>query len=585
MTPHDPDDGDELQLQLDIPLSLAPRASHNPAARAAPHALLARAQARLVFVSTVFFGLFLIVALRLFDATMLTETPSRVAVEGDTETGQIVRANMTDRYGELLATSLPTKSLYADPKRVLDPDAAAHALVGVFPDLNYKEILEKLTSARRFVWIRRNLTPDEIYRVNALGQPGLEFQAEHVRIYPAGGATVHVVGTTDVDGHGLSGVERGLEARMMQGGDPVALSLDLRLQHIVEREVQDATRMFRAVGGTGIVMDIRSGEILAAVSLPTYAPTAMSEAGEEARFNRFSLGTYELGSVMKVLNTAAALESGKVHLWDVFDTTHPITFGRFTINDYHPVQKRLSVPEIFLYSSNIGSARMALQFGPAFQHAFLCRLGVCDALKTEIPEVGVPQIPRDWKEINAMTIAFGHGVAISPLQFVRAAAATLNGGHLVTPTFLRRDSVSAPVGPTVVSARTVDAMRRIMRANVTEAEGSGKKAEVPGYFVGGKTGTAEKTQGRRYSQDARLSSFLAAFPMQDPRYIVFVMIDEPHPTAETYGFATGGWVAAPVAGHIIAQMGPLLGMAPFSLDDPEIAKALELDISGRGVMP
>ena len=571
----------ELHLPLDIPVSTAPRSSHASVPRTGPHALLARAQTRLVVLSAGFCGLFLLVALRLVDATLLQSGQEVNALgPNPNAAAPVLRADITDRNGEMLATSLPTKSLYADPKRIIDPVEAAKALAGALPDLSYEEILDKLTSTRRFVWLKRNLSPDEIYSVNALGQPGLEFQDENVRIYPAGSSVVHVTGVTDVDGHGLGGIERGLDTRLGTGGSAVALSLDLRLQHLMERELS-AIKSFSAVGGTGMIMDIRSGELLAAVSLPDYAPGGLSTAGEEARFNRFSLGTYELGSVMKIVNTAAALESGRITLDSFFNAGEPIRYGRFTINDYHPVHRPLSVAEIFIYSSNICSARMALEFGPAFQHDFICRVGLCETIKTELPELGAPQIPSDWKEINAMTIAFGHGISITPLHLVRAAATTLNGGYLVTPTFLRHEAVTAPLGPSVLSARTSGLMRRIMRANVTHEDGSGHSAEVPGYFVGGKTGTAEKTQGRRYSQNARISSFLGAFPMDNPHYIVFAMVDEPKPNAQSYGFATGGWVAAPVVGKVIAQMAPLLGMAPRPVDDPAAREALSLDIRSR----
>lgn len=584
LPPTEPDmTGIELQLPLDIPLSTAPRQGRPLIGLPTASTPMARARNRMLLVSSVFAMAFLLVGVRLIDATILS-TPSGgtagFAAPGSAA-DNIHRADITDRNGALLATSLPTQSLYVEPRRVLDSVAAARALVDVLPALSYEDVLEKITSGRQSVRLARSLTPDEVYRVNALGVPGFVFQTEMTRLYPAGASVVHAIGYTDVDGNGLSGLERGMDARLKQGGAPVASSIDLRLQHIMERELGGAIEEFRAVGGAGIVMDTWTGEVLAAVSLPDYAPADVGTAGDEARFNRYALGVYELGSVMKVINTAAALESGRVGVTSFYDASKPLQIGRFAINDFHPEHRWLSTPEVFLYSSNIGAARMALEMGGPFQHEFLCKVGLCTALPLELGEVGHPMMPQRWPDITVATVAFGHGISVTPLHLVRATATIMNGGHLVTPTFLARPAPDTPQGPVVVSERTVDLMRRIMRANVTSPEGSGGRAEVPGYFVGGKTGTAEKTVGRRYSQDARLSSFIATFPSYNPRYVVYAMLDEPRGNASTHGFATGGWVAAPLVGRVIAQMGPLYGMKPLAPDDADAVRALSLEVRTR----
>jgi cell division protein FtsI (penicillin-binding protein 3) len=576
------DTGIELQLPLEIPLSTAPRQGRPQIGLPTGTTPMAVARNRMLLVSSLFAMAFLMVTVRLVDATLLNAPSTQITLNSAGEAvATASRADITDRNGDLLATSLPTQSLYAEPKRILDVVAAARALIDVLPSLKYEELLEKMTSGRQSIRIARSLTPDEVYRVNALGVPGFVFQTEMTRIYPAGASVVHAIGYTDVDGNGLSGLERGLDARLKQGGGAVATSLDLRLQHIMERELSNAIEEFRAVGGAGVVMDAWTGEILAAVSLPDFAPTDISTAGDEARFNRYALGVYELGSVMKVINTTAALESGRVNVNDFFDASHPLQIGRFSINDYHNEGRWLSVPEVFLYSSNIGAARMALEMGGAFQHEFLCKVGLCTALPLELGEVGHPLLPTRWPDVTVATVAFGHGISLTPLHLVRATATIMNGGHLVTPTFLAQPAPVTPQGPVVVSANTADMMRRIMRANVTSPEGSGSKAEASGYFVGGKTGTAEKTVGRRYSQDARLSSFIAAFPAYNPRYIIYAMIDEPRGTASTHGFATGGWVAAPMVGRVIAQMGPLYGMKPLAPDDADAVRALSLEVRTR----
>lgn len=568
----------EPQLPLDIPLTLAPRQGRPALNRSAPHALITCAQGRLVALGAILTGAFLIVALRLVDATVLQPAVAEASAPIGPGVEQPLRADITDRNGEILATSLPTQSLFADPAKLIDPVATARGLASALPDLKYEDLLDKLSSARRFVWLKRNLSPDEVYRVNALGFPGLEFQRESTRVYPAGATTVHMLGFTDVDGRGLGGIERGMEARLIDGTTPLNLSIDLRLQHLMARELQKAVTDFRAIGGTGIIMDAWTGEVLSAVSLPDFLPQQAGTAGDEARFNRFAMGSYELGSVMKMITTAAGLESGRMNLDSFYDASQPLRYGRFTINDFHAERRWLSVAEIFTYSSNIGAARMAIDMGPAFERDFFCKLGLCSTLRMELAERGDSISPAEWKELTAVTISYGHGLSVTPLHFVRAAAATVTG-HLVTPTFLRREAVTGPLGPQIVSNRTVDMMRRVMRANVVI--GSGKSANVEGYLVGGKTGTAEKTTGRRYNTNANFSSFLGAFPMNNPRYIVFVMLDEPQGNASTHGYRTGGWTAAPVVGRVITQMGPLYALPPQSKDNPQVRQALSLDIKSR----
>lgn len=574
----------ELALPLDIPLAQdASRVNRVYPVQQAVHAHMNKAQARLTFMSLVVVLAFMVIALRLGDATMLTDrrgVEQSVMAPRELQPGEeaLPRADILDRRGTLLATSLPTQSLYADPKRVLDAEGAARALAKVLPAVTYEEALAKLKSQKRFVWIKRHLSPEEVHIVNAIGEPGLEFQKDYMRVYPAGAAAVSVVGFSDVDGRGLAGVERGLNDRLSREMSPLTLSVDLRLQHILKREMQVAIRDFTAIGGAGVVLDIKTGEVIAAVSLPDFDPLEAASASEDARFNRFALGTYELGSMFKILNTAAGFESGRVNMNSFFDATEPIRIGRFSINDFKPERRFLSTGEVFIYSSNIGSARIAETFGPAYQKEFLCKLGLCDVLRTELSENARPQVPTNWRDVNAMTISFGHGISVTPLHLMRAVASVLNGGQLMMPTFLKREGAGAP-GPVVVSAKTAQMIRKLMRANAVL--GSGKGADIPGFFVGGKTGTAEKNKGKGYSKNARLSSFMGAFPMDNPRYLILVMIDEPKPNAKSYGYATGGWVSAPVVKRVIAQMTNLYAIAPRPVDDEGAQRALSLEIPSR----
>jgi len=503
--------------------------------------------------------------------------PALAAMAASTATIPGGRADIVDRNGVLLATSLPTASLYADPALILDPRRAATRLSGVLPELDPEEVATKLATPRRFVWLKRGLTPDQMYRINNLGIPGLAFQTEQRRVYPAGALTAHVVGFTDVDGRGLAGVERTQEARLTSEATPLRLSLDVRLQEIVAEELAAAIDEFGAIGGAGLVVEAQTGAVRAMVSLPSFDPYDAGDESDEGRFNRTTLGVYEMGSTFKIFNTAMALDSGTTTLSDGYDATDPIRVGRFTIRDFHPERRWLSTPEILLHSSNIGSVRMALDAGTDRQRDYLARFGMTRRSPVELPEVGAPMVPDPWREINTMTIAFGHGMAVSPMQLVSGVAAAVNGGVLYPPTLLE-DGTSA-AGTRVVAPETSAAMRRLMRLVVEE--GTGRNADAEGYVVGGKTGTAEKAVPRGYDGDARLSSFVAAFPMTDPEFVVFAMLDEPKGTERTYGFATGGWTAAPVVRRVIERMGPMIGRMPVDETAPEIVEALYVDIPGR----
>lgn len=498
--------------------------------------------------------------------------------EGDT-TYTLGRADIVDRNGLLVATSLRTPSLYADPKEILDAEDAALRLSTVLPDLAPAETAAKLSSDRRFVWLKRNLTPREQQAVNGLGIPGLHFQDEWKRIYPQGDLTAHAVGFTDIDDHGIAGVERSFDDMLRGGRKPLRLSLDLRVQHIVREELAKQIATFDAIGGTGIVLDVGTGETIAMVSLPDFDPNAPGQMDPDTLFNRATLGVYEMGSTFKIFNTAMALETGTANMRSSYDATNPIHIARFTINDDHPKHRWLTVPEIFKFSSNIGSVKMALDAGTEAQRAFMAKIGMLRETAIELPERGRPMVPDPWRPINTMTIAFGHGLSVSPMHLVAGVAAIVNGGIRRPVTILRTD-IPSP-GERVVSKRTSVEMRKLMRLVVEE--GTGRKAEAPGYFIGGKTGTAEKVGSHgSYKRKALLSSFVAAFPIQDPRYVVLIMVDEPHGTKETFGFATGGWVAAPAVSRIVERAAPLLGVAPADPESPEIRRDLMIDMPADG---
>ncbi len=523
--------------------------------------VLETGRTRLLVAGMVFALAFLVIAWRLVDIAAfsvgveprLAATPIAPAVE----TG---RADIVDRNGVVLATSLPTASLYANPRQVRDPAGAAARLARTLPELSQTEILAKLSTERSFIWLKRNLTPRQQHRVNRLGIPGLYFEREQRRFYPHGSLTAHSVGFTDVDNKGLAGVERSFDEVLRGRSEPLALSLDLRVQHVLAQELKAAMVEFAAIGATGLVTDATSGEVLAMVSLPEFDPDRPGAAVAESRFNRASLGLYEMGSVFKIFTTAMALEEGVVTLEGGYDASRPIRVARFTITDFHAKNRWLSVPEIFMYSSNIGAARMALDAGTAAQQAFLGRLGLTRPASIELAEVGRPLVPSPWREINTMTIAYGHGLAVSPVHMTSAVAAVVNGGEFLPATLIKRGAGERPAGRRIMSRDTSLKMRRLMRLVVRR--GTGRQADAQGYMVGGKTGTADKLIGGRYARDTRIASFVGAFPMNEPRYVVFAMIDEPKGNERTHGYATGGWVAAPVVRRVVERIGPILGVEP-----------------------
>lgn len=516
---------------------------------------------RLLIAGVVFALAFVVLSWRLVDITVLTQGyEPRIAEAPAASRLKTGRADIVDRNGVMLATSLPTASLYANPRQVQDPVEVAQRLARVLPGLSQIEVAAKLSSERSFIWLKRNLTPREHYKVNSLGIPGLYFQREQRRFYPNASLTAHSIGFTDVDDNGLAGVEQSFDEVLRSSGEPLALSLDLRVQHALAQELTAAMNSFAAIGAAGIVMDARSGEILAMVSLPTFDPNDAGTAISDARFNRASLGVYEMGSVFKIFTTAMALDEGVVTLRDGYDVSNPIRVARFTINDFKPKKRWLSIPEIFIYSSNIGTVRMAMEAGTAVQQDFLDRLGLTRASNIELPEIGQPMLPSPWREINTMTISYGHGIAVSPVQLTSAVAAVVNGGEIRPATLIRQAEGSRPAGRRIMSRETSHTMRQLMRLVVRY--GTGRKAEAQGYLVGGKTGTADKLVAGRYAGDSRIASFAGAFPMNDPRYVVFAMLDEPKGNESTHGYATGGWVAAPVVRRVVERIGPLLGIQP-----------------------
>ncbi|WP_421912336.1 peptidoglycan D,D-transpeptidase FtsI family protein [Mesorhizobium sp.] len=526
-----------------------------------------KGKTRIVMTMAVFFGIFSTIAGRLvylgFQTPDMSGGPqSRVTAS---------RPDIVDRNGEVLATDIKTASLFAEPRRIVDADEAIEKLSTVLPEIDYEQTYHKLKSGAGFVWLQRQLTPKQQSDIMQLGIPGFGFRTEKRRFYPSGETSSYIVGMTNIDNQGISGMEKYIDEQglsdLQASGlaiakdlKPVKLSIDLRVQHVVRDEIAAGLERYRALGAGAVVLNVKTGEVVAMASVPDFDPNNPYNAQEKDRLNRMSAGLYEMGSTFKSFTSAMALDSGKATMASRFDASHPIRVGHQAIHDFHGKNRVLSLPEVFLYSSNIGSAREAELVGIEGHREFLHRLGILDKMQTELPEVARPTEPRVWKQVNSFTIAFGHGVSTTPLQAAVGCAALMNGGYLMNPTFLVRTQQEAmALAKKVVNDKTVEGMRYLYSLNAEK--GSARNARVPGYRVGGKTGTAEKVINGRYSKDLNFNTFVAAFPIDDPQYLVFTIADAPHP--EKPGMTDVAAANAGVmAGNIIRRSAAMLGVKP-----------------------
>jgi len=520
----------------------------------------------------VLFSAFMVVVAQLLVLAVGRRTDIALAISEPVAATSFSRPDIVDRNGRLLATDLEAPSIFADPGVVLDRDEVVEKLSTVLPDLNAAELMRALSDkSRRFVWVRRGVSPGIAQKVHDLGLPGVSFRYELKRAYPGGKMAGHALGYVDVDNRGVAGIEKYIDDKVgvdpvhsavLSNRPPVRLSLDIGVQHALEDELDDAMRRYQTEGAAGVVLNIKTGEILASSSLPRVDPAWPTQALDDKRIDRMMGGTYELGSVFKTLTLAMAFDEGLAKPDTILDVTKPLEAGRFTVTDMHPSRRPLTVTEVFTHSSNVGAGMLALEAGPEKLRAFLQKAGLLDQFQTEAGGVASPQVPSRWNRATTITTSFGHGIAVAPLQFAVAAATILNGGKTVHPTFLRKFDAGAADGKPVVSPATSRQIAQLMRANVVDKDGTGGKADVPGYRVGGKTGTADIASKGGYTSNAVISSFLAAFPTDDPQYLTFVMLFEPKGVADTGGRRTGGTNAAPVTGQLIARVAAQLGVAP-----------------------
>src|SRR5689334_9500537 len=549
----------------------------------------AKARARVGLAMLAFAAVYAVIAARL---VMFAVAPESHFVRRGASKDAVAtaRPDIVDRNGMILATDVRAPSLFAEPRKIIDVDESVELLTAVLPDLDATEVRDRIGSRRGFVWLKREITPKQRGEIYRLGLPGVGFLAENKRVYPNSAEVSHLIGHVNIDNQGIAGIEkwvdgRGLQALHLAGlatdrlQKPIELAVDLRVQHALRDELIFAAEKYKVKAAAGLVVDVETGEIISMVSLPDYDPNSPKQANDPLRINRLTTGVYELGSTFKALTLAMALDSGKVTLNSSFDARVPLRYGRFQIHDYHAQHRVLTVPEIFTYSSNIGTARIALSLGVEYHKWFLKKMGQLDRLRTELPESAEPLVPKHWGELNTVTIAFGHGLSVAPLQAVMGIAALVNGGKMIPPTFLKRDQAEADrLAVRVIKPETAEKMRYLMRLNVEK--GTATRANVPGYYVGGKTGTSEKVVGGRYSKTKVLTSFTAIMPADQPRYLLLIMLDEPQATPDTHGFTTSGWNAVPVGAKVIERVAPLLDIAPrFDLPKAEqllLASAKEM---------
>ncbi len=536
-----------------------------------------RAEGRLLVLGALFVVGFVTVGLRMAVLAASEPTEPRAAATGAAILAQ--RADIVDRNGRILATNLVTNSLYAQPPNMIDKERAARELARIFPDLDEKELLEKFNSKRKFLWIRRKISPEQQQQVHDIGDPGLLFGPREMRLYPNGRLAAHVLGGASFGREGVNAAEivgvAGVEKEFddflrdpARGGEPLRLSLDLSVQAAAERVLAGGMKLMNAKAAASVLMDVETGEVISMVSLPDFDPNNRPPPprsglpSDSPLFNRAVQGVYELGSTFKTLTIAQAIDEGLVTPDTMVDTTGPLRWGKFRIKDFKDYGPQLSVTDVVVKSSNLGTARIAQQIGAERQRAFLTRLGLLQPTTVELAEADSvkPLVPDNWSELSTMTIAYGHGIAVSPLHLAAAYASVVNGGTLVRPTLLKRDR--AQKGPRVVSRETSLAMRSILRQVVVR--GTARFGEVEGYRVGGKTGTADKPKerGGGYYEDKVISTFASVFPADNPRYVLIVTLDEPEETSGIKPRRTAGWTAVPVAAEMIRRVAPLLGLRP-----------------------
>ena len=490
-----------------------------------------------------------------------------------------LRGNIYDRNKKILATSISTLNLNINPQEILNINQTITKLIKIFPRLKKEDLFEKLNSNKKHVNLLREISPREYVSLLNAGIEGLKIESKNKRIYPNNTLASHILGATDIDGNGIAGIEKKFDNQLQNGRD-VTLSIHSGIQHITRTLLLDQIKRFEAKGGAGIIMNAKSGELLSIVSLPDYNANNYNSILNENLFNKATKGTYELGSTLKLITAAIAFESNLINENDVFDVSKPLKVSSKIINDFHPLNYAINIPEVIVHSSNIGSAKIAERFGSSTQLKYLRSLGLMNKLSLEIPELGKPQVLMDKNILSTMTISYGHGISITPMHLTSATGTIVNNGVKVEPTLIKGKAQKK--NELIISKETSIKMKSIMRLVVSNKNGTAKKAEAPGYLIGGKTGTAEKINpSGGYLKKENIVAFTGAFPMNDPKFILTIMIDNPKGQKFSYGYRTAGWVVAPVVKQLVTRVAPILGIKPQLESSTKFSKKL-LDFKIRG---
>jgi len=495
------------------------------------------------------FIFYIIIIFRVFSLTF--HHPTTLENSGRSNTIH-KQPDILDRNGVVIATNVPTTSLYTDPTRIKTPKGTAEQLCSIFHDLEYDNVYKLLTSKRKFAWIKRHLTPKESLAIKSTGVPGINFYNDVKRIYPYSNLFAHVLGYTDIDGNGIAGIEAYISKNQEQ--KPLKLSLDLRIQNVIHDELTKAIDRYHALGGIGIFLDVKNSEVISMVSLPDFNPNVMSQATDVQKFNRATLGVYEMGSILKFFTIAAALDANVITVNDIYNVSKPITIGKYKIYDFHKSKiANITVQDIFVKSSNIGAAKIALDLGIEQQVEYFKAMKFFSPLKIEIPEKSMPIIPNKWSESTLITASYGYGIATTPMHIAQTAAALVNDGIFHNATLIL-DKKS--IGEQIVTRKTSSKITKLLRMAVTH--GTGKRANIKAYAIGGKTGSAEKVVNGQYNKNANIASFIGVLTTLDPRYIILIAIDEPQGLPSH----TGGVIAAPIVKNIINRVASILNIVP-----------------------
>ncbi len=519
------------------------------------------AKGRVAIALTSFLFVFIVVIFRINFLVFQGDDSTVTAFSSDKSAFYRNRMDIVDRNGTLLATNITTSSLYADARKITNPQAIAKSLCSLLPNISFKQLVNKLSSNKRFVWVARHLTPAQKDKILHAGLPALNFVKDVKRMYVHGNLNSHVLGLTNIDNNGVSGIEKFYDVALQSSGGVLQLSIDARIQHSIRDVLLSGIKEFNATGAAAIVMNIENAEILGMVSLPDYDPNHSIQLQSDFLFNRATSGMYEMGSTLKIINTAMVLDSGSAELTTVFNTSPILRIGKYTITDYRANYGKINVAEIFVNSSNKGSALMLLQAGGEKQREFLAKIGCLSKINIELPEIGAPLLPSKWSDASSMTISYGYGLGISPVHLLNSVATIIGGGCKKNATLIKGKNNSVTCNR-VISKATSSTMKKLMHFVVTN--GHSKKARVPGYFVSGKTGTRNMLVNGKYVNNRVSTTFVGAIgnDMEHPKYMVVVLLEDPKATKNTMGFTAAGWNAAPIGGKILSRVASVTGLKP-----------------------